>query len=335
MNIPQNLVELDAALRDDRCSKYRMDLDNYNSRPFYDGLYTAQDDSKLLVFISQRVLDVAKRSRTINIQSDATFKVLPGLNDAYQLFVVNLQVRREVFPIAYVIMERKTTAAYVKVFELIQNVLEETSVDLSMSDYETALRNSIRQIFPEAEIKGCYFHYVKAVTKYAKGLGLHRAANEANTIKSGIKYARSLALLPQTLIEEGINIVESMLEPTNECEQFIHYLKRWASTTDISVHGDRVRTNNGTESMHRNLMSLVGKPHPNVYLFIQQLQRFDNKHSLNLKRYNDNVSAPRNRKESYVLSDALIGRAEKYLEMTNDVEGFLRKVANKLKGKFF
>lgn len=68
-------------------------------------------------------------------------------------------------------MERKSEAAYTTALNyLVQEVpIVPTIV---MSDYEEALRRAIRAVWPETEIKGCWFHYARAVYRKSRQLGL-------------------------------------------------------------------------------------------------------------------------------------------------------------------
>lgn len=66
---------------------YRFGLDLRNNN-FYRGIYYAADGSKIIVFASERVLNFARTQDSINIQSDGTFKTLPKLKDAHQIFIL-------------------------------------------------------------------------------------------------------------------------------------------------------------------------------------------------------------------------------------------------------
>lgn len=71
------------------------------------------------------------------------------------------------FPIAYVMMERKTENLYRAVMQHIMAKLQqiapgENSVRLMVSDYETAILNTMRESFPNGRERGCWFHFGQA-----------------------------------------------------------------------------------------------------------------------------------------------------------------------------
>lgn len=303
--------------------RFTLDLNN-PSEVFYRGLYQAEDASKILIFASERVLKVASSNNTIGIQSDATFKILPSMKDAYQILIINYQVDRRIYSMVYAIMERKTTLAYKKVFEVLKELLGDTVIGKSMTDYEPALENANKTVNPDVENRHCFFHFSKAVNDYAYNLGLFKMANDNNTIKVAINYASCLALLPQQLISAGISRVEEKLTDSPKCRKFTAYLRRnWVNKTNISVFGDKVRTNNACESLHRRLLCLIGKPHSNVFDFLIALQRFDNRSSLKMHQDINNICTQRKRNKEYERKDQIIEAAEAKLKVDHDVEAFL------------
>lgn len=207
------------------------------SNEFYRGLYYAKDNTKILIFASQRILKLGRNNTAINIQSDGTFKTRPSLKDVYQVFIISIQVGRNIYPILYALMEKKTTSAYETVFELLKWYLPSSTIVKSMTDYEYAIINAVKKTYPNCQIRGCFFHFAQAIKNNASKLGLYRLANEENTIKCGINYAKALALLPSNLIPAGIDIVKEKLNNTLRCRNFISYLKRqWLNKKEVCIH---------------------------------------------------------------------------------------------------
>ena len=75
-------------------------------------------------------------------------------------------------------MSNKSYYVYNKVFQEILNLLEEYSLEVNFKDkiitcdFEKSLLKAIRINFKGIRIYGCYFHYVKALWKKARKLGL-------------------------------------------------------------------------------------------------------------------------------------------------------------------
>ena len=66
----------------------------------------------------------------------------------------------QIFPVGYALMNRKTEAAYQSVLKsLFDTLLPTLQPSHVMTDFETALQKTIKIIFPEAAIHGCFFHH--------------------------------------------------------------------------------------------------------------------------------------------------------------------------------
>ena len=64
-------------------------------------------------------------------------------------------------PIAYVLMSRKTQVAYDAVFKLIkEKVAPDFEPEISITDFELGLMNSVKLLFASIKIQGCWFHFV-------------------------------------------------------------------------------------------------------------------------------------------------------------------------------
>ena len=76
-------------------------------------------------------------------------------------------------------------------------------------DMELALQNSFEKVFPYAQIRSCYFHYVKALWSHAANFGLKK--------KHSIKKTRQLI--------QSFKIACHMKRPSN-AEEFIKEVNR-------------------------------------------------------------------------------------------------------------
>lgn len=57
-------------------------------------------------------------------------------------------------------MESKSRQAYDSVFNYIQNdLLQNCTPQVIITDYETALRDILQSYFPGARLAGCWFHH--------------------------------------------------------------------------------------------------------------------------------------------------------------------------------
>lgn len=60
-------------------------------------------------------------------------------------------------------MPCKEKDSYVAVFETLKNEFA-LSPSAVMSDYEASLRAAIKEVYPNTDLKGCWFHYAQVIT---------------------------------------------------------------------------------------------------------------------------------------------------------------------------
>lgn len=61
-------------------------------------------------------------------------------------------------------MSRQTEGAYIACLAPLRRLINPDTVDVTMSDYEGALRGALHRIFPEAFIAGCNVHFDRVST---------------------------------------------------------------------------------------------------------------------------------------------------------------------------
>lgn len=223
------------------------------------------------------------------------------------------------FPLAYILMEKKSEAAYIKLFEELKKFVLGEVINV-MTDYETALRNSIRKIYPGTSIHGCFFHFGQAV--YRKGRALQLPLYSLGNM--ALRMAMALPLLPVNDIDKGIDLICNLLKH----DEFSTYLQKWKRLF-VSVYGLQHRTNNSVESFHHSLYSMVGRPHPNVWVFVNMLKRMEHVKSCDLKRFENGVALPTLPRAKYRKITKKIEAAQKsFLEDNISITQFLRYCGN-------
>lgn len=129
-------------------------------------------------------------------------------------------------------MIRKTSAAYAAVFKYIEENICKLNPTSFMTDYECAMRNGLRAVYPNAKLHACWFHYTQAVRRksskipnFFKELAKHEYLNRI--------YHKFLALplLPQHEIMNAYSMLKMAIEcrsETNIFEEFLQYFsKQW------------------------------------------------------------------------------------------------------------
>ncbi|XP_044014040.1 uncharacterized protein LOC122856437 [Aphidius gifuensis] len=109
--------------------------------------------------LAKKILD--KRETTIDLYLDGTFSISPAGLDVCQTYIIQAGSHNQAFPIAYVLMERRTENSYKELFTYVFNELAPEIKNLSVKahmDFEIAAHNALRMVLPGVEIIGCLFH---------------------------------------------------------------------------------------------------------------------------------------------------------------------------------
>lgn len=107
-------------------------------------------------------------------------------------------------------MSNRTTESYKAVFDFIESRIFKLEPTGLMTDWEAGMRNALRVCYPEAILRGCWYHFCAAIRKKCLMLGLHSILKyeaDARLIKFQIT---SLPLLPPESFEEGYEYIKNM-----------------------------------------------------------------------------------------------------------------------------
>ncbi|VDH99836.1 Hypothetical predicted protein [Mytilus galloprovincialis] len=69
-------------------------------------------------------------------------------------------------------------------------------------NFECASRNAVSHVFPNAELKGCLFHYAKAIWKKTQEYGLQTQYKDVPDVNKPVRRAAALPLLPLDRVED-------------------------------------------------------------------------------------------------------------------------------------
>ena len=66
-------------------------------------------------------------------------------------------------PVVYILMTGRTKSAYVTAFDVVKDDLrtDEDVIRHFMTDYEIALQEAIREVWPDSRRSGCLFHFTQ------------------------------------------------------------------------------------------------------------------------------------------------------------------------------
>lgn len=223
--------------------------------------------------------------------ADGTFKVCPDL--FFQLYSIHVQEESTSWPCVLALLPGKSQEIYSRLFIALKNLIPEAAPTRILTDFEMAAMNSFQEVFPTAQISGCFFHLSQAVLRKVGALGL-KNMYESNTddIATSVKMLCALSLLPLQEIEDAfLEVAETFPDNRQDVEELISYFE----TTFIrgrQLRGGRrrdalfpaqlwnqrnaaaegiARTTNCVEGWHNGLQSLFQCAHPTMWTFLNGL----------------------------------------------------------------
>lgn len=69
-----------------------------------------------------------------------------------------------------------------------------------LTDFELTLQQALSICFPQAERKGCLFHFAQAIWRKVQNLGLQTLYKEDQSFKTFINKMIALAFVPPTFV---------------------------------------------------------------------------------------------------------------------------------------
>lgn len=125
-------------------------------------------------------------------------------------------------------MTRKTEVCYQHIFKYIDENVFSLQCKSFMTDFELAMRNALKSIYPNCEHNTCWFHQTQAAKQNMMKLRplskLIRTNDEARTI---YKKLLALPLLPADLIVDAFHKIKTLaLSKFKQFKTYLAYFER-------------------------------------------------------------------------------------------------------------
>lgn len=127
------------------------------------------------------------------IFGDGTFDKAPNL--FYQLYTWHAQVGNSFPPCVYFLLQKKNEATYKRMFQIMLMLIPSLAPDIILLDFEMAAINAARNAFPQAEVKGCYFHLCQSILRKIGNVGLKITFEKDLEKKLMLKSLAALAFI--------------------------------------------------------------------------------------------------------------------------------------------
>ena len=242
------------------------------------GVGRGENYRRHLMFATQDMLTLLSSAKRWYM--DATFKLVRA--PFTQLWSIHAFLRYDgnikQVPLLFVMMTGKRAKDYQRVLEvLLEHLPTQPKLRQGVLDFEAAVWNAMRTVFPTVELLGCAFHWNQAIYRKVQDIGLSPAYHEKKAI---FKYVRQLMALVYLPHEHITRIFEDLRQRTEEqgLRQLTTYIAQTWIQSDVwptrswSVFMQSVRTNNDVEGWHNRLNAKVkGRSRLNMYQLINLL----------------------------------------------------------------
>lgn len=315
--------------------------------PHYNDQWLLFSNDDMLIFSSKLDLEVLHESSTWIV--DGTFKVCPP--NFKQLYTILGYGRygNEAIPLVFALLKGKTQVIYEVLLSNVRTSLLHQfgsigQLSTILADFEIAMHQSIRSVFPVIRVRGCNFHFGQALVRHFEGLK-SRLEDKDSEICVWFGCVKALALLPPPLITIGWDVVllqklqngffqNVTVKEHHHLQQFANYFsKTWLNNVsfplDLWNHWDNFgpRTTNHAEGYHSLLNRIdIDQMHPSLKNFLCKLQLMHNRWQQQLSRLQRNVVEPDSGDPTYIdLHNRIIQTRNTFYQRTSafwDFEGF-------------
>lgn len=259
----------------------------------------SEDDDRFLIFSNTQLITFAQSVR--NLQMDGTFEFAPKCyyngttNTTGQVYTIQGRKDEVVVPLAYVLMNKRTTSEYRRVLDVIQEKLQ-LNVEKVMLDLELGAISAVGAKYPNAQISLCYYHFQESLYSWLCQHGMKIRYSNDDEFRFCIHLHSAIAFAAPERVLEAWTAVQTYISEVFPVDQDIEDFTGYFETSFIgrlrpnnvrgnarydkskwNQHGNVIsncpRTNNAVEGWHNALNHISSASHPNVYPFVKIIKK--------------------------------------------------------------
>jgi hypothetical protein len=278
---------------------------------------------KVIAFASEQALKILSANPHWN--GDGTFRTSPALFT--QSYYIHVWDEYSMKPIIYSCCEDKKQESYEELLQSLLVYATKKKLVLNPStvliDFEQGMVNAINNVFPQALVKGCHFHYAQNIWKKVKKYNLVTLSKQEN-IRRQIANIIALPLIPPNEVNNCMeNILDELSDYDSKLNRLTDYVirnyiddARFSSSmwNHFDTVGERPRTNNHLEGYHRQLNARV-RTNPDLWTWINEVKSSEESIMCRYEQEQAQKRSTRPRKGKYIQDDnKLMSAKKKYLQ---------------------
>ena len=249
----------------------------------------SDDPDRIVIFSNPRLISMMKSSKIF--QGDGTFKICPP--QWHQLYTIHCWNAGRCIPVIYALLPNSNQHSYRRLMSFIQQQFDEQPNNMVfIIDLELAVSNVILEVFQDARISFCFFHFQQCHWRKIQELG--HQTDFGTDIQFALKVKRfsALAFLPLFHVFRAFDLLYNDVIEDPRFEEFTTYFEstfigqigrnasrrlprfppeRWSQYENIT--NDINRTNNRVEGWNNRAKNLAECLHPHPFRLIELLKK--------------------------------------------------------------
>lgn len=173
----------------------------------------ATAEGQIMIFSTVANLKRLSKSRVYVL--DGTFSSAP--ENFRQIYTIHGQVSQRLpkkfLPYVHILLPSKTQSVYKKAIKSIKRLARSHNIVLDpailLTDFESAQIKALKEVFPDAIQKGCFFHLVKSLWRRLQKLGLKKQYASNVKVQMAFRQTEALAFLPPQKVSEGLTAIRA------------------------------------------------------------------------------------------------------------------------------
>ena len=267
-----------------------------------DGENVDHASSRVLVFATRRNIEILCESSLWFL--DGTFDVSPNI--FVQVFTILGLRRRNVeegegvaVPLVYALLPGKAKEVYATVLRAVRTAVEDYHINICVpqrivTDFELSIIRACEEVYPGVPVSCCFFHLGQSLYRRVQAEGLQGLYNDPDdhTVRRFVHMMLALAFVPQDEVANAFELLAA--EAPEDLQPVLDYFENtyvsgrpargrrravppryipqlW--NHHLSALNKSHRTNNCSEGWHNRFNQLVGKSHPDIYTFINEVKK--------------------------------------------------------------
>ena len=321
-----------------RANQENEDL-NFSTRGENFKLY---EDDEVKIYGTERNLDLL--AHKCEWFCDDTFDCAPT---GTQLYTIHALISdNKTLPLIYCLTSKKNEETYNTIFTFIKQARTHNVSSIHV-DFELAAIKSIKTIFSEVNIYGCFFHFAQCLWRKIQSYGLQTWYRDVNN-SFLIKQLQALAFAPpQDVCSLFNDFVESLDAAADEAlgEFLVYFETTWLGMTqrgrrrrptfDIDmwlvysrVQDNLPRTNNSLEGWHNAFNKRVSVKHPTIPKLLRKIRKEQASNEILLEQAAMGMNISRNNNTYVRVNERLKILVRNYNR--NEGLSFLKAIAHNL-----